>query len=50
VGRPVALSAPAERERATTPPPADVPTTPETQKQQRQTILALQAFFLNNVK
>lgn len=50
VGRPVAPSAPAERDRATTPPPAEVPATPETQKQQRQTILALQAFFLNNVK
>lgn len=48
VGRPVAQVA--RSERATTPPPTEVPATPETQKQQRQTILALQAFFLNNVK
>ncbi|TAK20866.1 MAG: hypothetical protein EPO40_30590 [Myxococcaceae bacterium] len=50
VGRPVAQVARSERERATTPPPTEIPATPETQKQQRQTILALQAFFLNNVK
>jgi len=48
VGRPVAKTA--RSERATTPPPVEAPSTPETQKQQRQTILALQAFFLNNVK
>lgn len=48
VGRPMAKTA--RSERATTPPPTEVPATPESQKQQRQTILALQAFFLNNVK
>ena len=52
VGRPVAPSpsvAVAVAEEIA-PPAESAPSVPEVQKQQRQTILALQAFFLNNVK
>ena len=50
VGRPLAPGARAEETQEIALPPEAAKPSPEAQKQQRQTILALQAFFLNNVK
>lgn len=50
VGRPMAPSVRTEPTKEITLPPEEAKPTPEAQRQQRQTILALQAFFLNNVK
>jgi hypothetical protein len=50
VGRPIAAEARAEATKEITLPPEEAKPNPESQKQQRQTIMALQAFFLNNVK
>lgn len=50
VGRPLPASGVGESTKEITIPEADAKPPPEAQKQQRQTIVALQAFFLNNVK
>ncbi|MDB4927843.1 MAG: hypothetical protein JWM10_327 [Myxococcaceae bacterium] len=50
VGRPIAAAARAEATKEIVLPPEEAKPNPESQKQQRQTIMALQAFFLNNVK
>jgi hypothetical protein len=50
VGRPIAAPVQAEATKEITLPPEEVKPNPESQKQQRQTIMSLQAFFLNNVK
>ena len=50
VGKPIAADARAEPTKEITLPPEEAKPNPESQKQQRQTIQALQAFFLNNVK
>lgn len=50
VGRPLSQTLRAETTKEIALPLEDTKPTPESQKQQRQTILALQAFFLNNVK
>lgn len=50
VGRPIAAGDRAEETKEIALPPEVAKPTPDAQKQQRQTIQALQAFFLNNVK
>ena len=50
VGRPIPASGVSEHTKEITIPVEAAKPPPEVQKQQRQTIVALQAFFLNNVK
>lgn len=50
VGRALPASGVTEHTKEITIPPEEARPPPEAQKQQRQTIVALQAFFLNNVK
>lgn len=50
VGKALPADARAEPTKEITLPPEEAKPSPESQKQQRQTIQALQAFFLNNVK